>query len=72
MKLAFSLESWAGCGGDEGLATSAALAEGQSHADKAVEIFQEVRVFQAVSKYCVDSLKHFRIISCSGFNLMLN
>lgn len=56
MKLAFSLESWAGCGGDEGLATSAALAEGQSHADKAIEIFQEVSVFKVVGKYNVDSL----------------
>lgn len=42
MKLAFSLESWAGCGGDDTFATTAALTEGQGHADKAIEIFKEV------------------------------
>lgn len=42
MKLAFSLESWAGCDGDEALASTTALAEGQRHTDKAIEIFQEL------------------------------
>ena len=42
MKLAFNLESWQACGGDETLSGEAALKEGLVHADAAVAIFKEV------------------------------
>ena len=43
MKLAFSLESWEGCGGDEELSGEEALREGNMHIDTALTIFKEVQ-----------------------------
>ncbi len=42
MKLAFSLESWEACGGDEELSGDEALKEGNEHIDKSLLIFKEV------------------------------
>ncbi len=43
MKLAFSLESWHACGGDQAEMTGdEALREGNLHIDRAITIFQEV------------------------------
>ena len=42
MKLAFSLESWEACGGDDTLSGEDALKEGNDHIDKSLLIFKEV------------------------------
>ena len=42
MKLAFSLESWEACGGDDELSGAQALKDGNIYIDKAIVIFKQV------------------------------